>query len=85
MRKGITGAKNSLDLDIKKNLRHLKVYTSAPLAVGWGISTPEHIQDLPIEADIAIIGSKTLDVYHERKDLLDVRDFIKNVVASCRP
>ncbi len=85
MRKGITGAKNSLDPDIGKNLRHLKEFTSAPLAVGWGISTPEHIRDLPIEADIAIIGSKTLDVYNERKNLLDVREFIKNLVTACRP
>jgi tryptophan synthase alpha subunit len=55
MRKGITGAKENLDPNLEKNLQSIKQFLNCPIAVGWGISTPEHIRNLPGEADIAII------------------------------
>ena len=80
MRKSVTGAKNALDPELQINLQNLKKYIHTPIAVGWGISTPKHIQSLPREVDIAIVGSQTLDVYNARFSLEDVRDYIGEMV-----
>ena len=84
MRKGVTGAKNNLDPDIEKNLQYIETYMKIPLAVGWGISTPGHIRDLPMEAHTAIVGSKTTDVYNLNKNLRDVDIYITKMVKACK-
>ncbi len=84
MRKGITGAKETLDANLEKNLQYIKQFLPCPIAVGWGISTPEHIRDLPMEADIAVIGSKTTDIYNAHKSLLDVENYTKSIIKACK-
>ena len=82
MRKGITGAKATLDPDLDRNIQSLQKYFSCPIAVGWGISTPEHIRDLPPAADIAIIWSKTTDIYNMRQSLEDVRQYATSMIEA---
>lgn len=84
MRKGITGAKTDLDPELRKNLWYVKQFLDCPIAVGWGISTPEHIVHLPEEADIAIIGSKTLDIYNVKNSLEDVKNYIALLAQACK-
>lgn len=43
-------------------LQRVRKYVTLPLAVGFGISKPEHIQALRGQADIAVIGSALLTV-----------------------
>ena len=83
MRKSVTGAKQTIDPNLENNLQHVQTFTKAPLAVGWGISTPEHIRALPKEASIAIVGSKTFDVFNERKSLEDVEKYIRTLATVC--
>lgn len=61
-RQGITGAKATLDPAIKTNLQQIKKYFTIPVAVGFGISKKEHVQQLRNAADIAIIGSAVIDI-----------------------
>ena len=84
MRKGITGAKEKLDENLGKNLQYIKQFLTCPIAVGWGISTPEHIRNLPQETDIAIIGSKTTDIYNTRKSLEDVENYTKSIIRALK-
>lgn len=84
MRKGITGAKETLDANLEKNLQYIKQYLSCSIAVGWGISTSEHVRDLPQEADIAIIGSKTTDIYNAHKSLMEVENYAKSIIKACK-
>lgn len=84
MRKGITGAKDTLDINLEKNIQYVKQLLFCPIAVGWGISTPDHIRDLPQEADIAIIGSKTTDIYNVHKSLVDVENYTKSIIKACK-
>lgn len=81
-RQGITGAKKSLNSDLASYLRTVRTYFKIPLAVGFGISTPEHLQALRGNADIAIVGSAMIDIINssEKKDMLTkVRSFIKSL------
>lgn len=54
---GITGERNSLPPDIDSNLKQIKELTDKPVCVGFGISTPQHVQQLLGKADGAIVGS----------------------------
>jgi tryptophan synthase alpha subunit len=62
-RKGTTGVKAELDSELNLHLRELKKYFKIPIAVGFGISKPEHIKSLKGKADIAVIGSACLNAY----------------------
>jgi tryptophan synthase alpha chain len=56
-RTGITGEQRDLAQDLKEFLQRLRSYTKAPIAVGFGVSRPEHIQAVWQEADAAVVGS----------------------------
>jgi tryptophan synthase alpha chain len=54
---GITGTRASLESDAEQLVRRLRRYTKLPIAVGFGISTPEHFTAVGEFADAAVIGS----------------------------
>lgn len=54
---GITGERAELPPDIAANVRALKGLTQTPVCVGFGISKPQHVQQLSSVADGAIVGS----------------------------
>jgi tryptophan synthase alpha chain len=56
-RTGVTGERQELAGDLSDFLRTLRSFTNSPIAVGFGISRPEHLQTVWQEADGAIVGS----------------------------
>jgi len=54
---GITGARDELPPELNDQLRELRTRTNLPLAVGFGISKPEHVDILRDVADGVIVGS----------------------------
>ncbi|HVT96174.1 MAG TPA: tryptophan synthase subunit alpha, partial [Acidobacteriaceae bacterium] len=56
-RTGITGAQKSLASDAEHLVRRLRRFTRLPIAVGFGISTPEQFATVGEFADAAAIGS----------------------------
>lgn len=54
---GITGTKSSSEGDMKSAVTRLKRATSLPVAVGFGIKTPEQAAATARFADAAVIGS----------------------------
>jgi len=55
--RGITGARDALPADLVDNITTLKSLTSVPVAVGFGISKPEHARAVARIADGVIVGS----------------------------
>jgi tryptophan synthase alpha chain len=55
--RGITGEREALPEDLAANLAELKSLTDVPVAVGFGISRPEHARVVALEADGVIVGS----------------------------
>ena len=81
-RQGITGVRESLDPKIVSYLKKLKKYFSISIAVGFGISKKEHIAVLAPHADIAVVGSKLIDVINKSKKLdleRNVKSFINGL------
>jgi tryptophan synthase alpha chain len=58
---GVTGARTEVGAELPALLARLRERTDAPLAVGFGISTPEQAGDVAKLADGVIIGSALID------------------------
>lgn len=64
---GVTGARASLPADIIKNLRKLKSLSGKPVAVGFGVSTPDQAAALARHADGVIVGSAIVKIIEGKK------------------
>src|SRR5436190_5683092 len=56
-RTGVTGEQQQLADDLKQFLQRLRSLTKLPIAVGFGVSRPEHVHAIWQEADAVAVGS----------------------------
>lgn len=56
-RTGVTGARQQLAADARDLVSRLRRYTKLPIAVGFGVSTPQQFAEIGKFADAAVIGS----------------------------
>ncbi len=56
-RTGVTGERDSLADEIQSKVSAICQYTDMPIAVGFGISTPEHVSEIARYADAVVVGS----------------------------
>jgi len=69
---GVTGARAILPTDVHLFIQRVKDYTKEyrlPLAVGFGISTPEHITELIDFVDGVVIGSALVKLIDQHSEL----------------
>ncbi len=62
---GITGAKLTDKADVEKKVREIRGYTKTPVAVGFGIATPEDAREVARIADGVIVGSALVKLIAE--------------------
>ena len=58
---GITGSGSSSGQAIQTALQALRKYTDLPIAVGFGIKTPEQAAEIARHADAAVVGSALVE------------------------
>jgi len=56
-RAGVTGARSDVSAEAERLVTRLRAFSDLPVAVGFGISTPEHVRDVWRYADAAVVGS----------------------------
>jgi len=56
-RAGVTGARSNVSEEAEKLVRRVHCFSSLPVAVGFGISTPEQVKDVLRYADAVVVGS----------------------------
>jgi tryptophan synthase alpha chain len=61
-RVGITGKQQSMTTDAAALVARIRRWTTLPVAVGFGISTPEHVAQVAEFADVAVIGSAIVEL-----------------------
>lgn len=89
---GTTGERSQVRDSLLDQLRWLRQETTLPLAVGFGISQPEHVQSLKGLADGAIVGSaivRQLQTVADGKATVDsachsASQLSREMVAACR-
>ena len=65
-RTGITGARDELPKELLKESRRLRRKLSQPLAVGFGISTPDQVAAVARVSDGVVVGSALVELIEER-------------------
>ncbi len=62
---GVTGTAKPKVSDIQRDVRRIRAITDLPVAVGFGISTPEQARDIAPHADGIVIGSAVVRLIEE--------------------
>jgi len=88
---GVTGARKALPKEVKQVVARARAASKGriPLAVGFGISKPQHVREvLDCGADAAIVGSAFVDLIvryknNKRMMLNELDRFAKSLKAAC--
>src|SRR5262249_20449056 len=67
-RTGVTGARESLSDAARPLVQAARAVTSLPLALGFGISRPEHVAELSDQVDAVVVGSAIVDLIARNAD-----------------
>jgi tryptophan synthase alpha chain len=89
---GITGAKLPNLADVSKNVEKIRKVTHVPVAVGFGVATPEDVAKVAAIADGVIVGSaivKQIAAYGQKPEMVKhVAEFVrslKNAMRAAQP
>ena len=86
---GVTGARTTLPTHLRDFIQRVYDYTKdfgLPLAVGFGISTPEHVAELTNYVDGVVVGSallKLIDQHIELEQINAVQRYISSLHHAC--
>ena len=86
-RTGVTGEQRVLASDLKEFLQTLRSHTSSPIAVGFGVSQPDHVRAVWQEADAAIVGSsivKEIEQHIGKTDLVERVSAFAHWLKGCQ-
>lgn len=83
-RTGITGSRQDLAADARQLVERLRSFTSLPIAVGFGVSRPEHVAEVGEFADAAVIGSAIVSLI-EQSEPKDAPARIAGFIQGLRP
>ena len=73
-RLGVTGVRDSLATDVSALVQRVRAQSSLPVALGFGISSPEHVAQACASADAAVVGSALVNVIAQHGASPDVAD-----------
>jgi tryptophan synthase alpha chain len=85
---GVTGVREKLSADLEPAVRRIREISKKPVAVGFGISTPEQAKEVSRFADGIIVGSAIVKIIIEdgagKEDMIRrVGFFITSLAAAC--
>ena len=85
-RTGITGARKQMTGDAQNLVRRIRKFTKLPVAVGFGISTPEQFAAVGRFANAPVVGSAIVEVIERNpgKEAESVAQFINQLLAVGR-
>ena len=83
-RTGVTGAQKQIPADAQSLVKRLRKYTKLPIAVGFGISTPEQFAAVGRYADAAVVGSAIVETIERNrgKEAQSVAEFVGKLVSG---
>ena len=65
---GVTGSRQAIGAEVDSLLGRIRAMTSTPLALGFGLSKPEHLASLRGKVDAAAVGSALLEAIGKAED-----------------
>jgi tryptophan synthase alpha chain len=80
---GVTGARSSLHADLEAFIQRVRAHTTIPLAVGFGISTPEQTAAVGKLADGVIVGSALVNAVDDASEKPEAAaSFTKSLMSA---
>ena len=87
-RTGVTGAQQSVSVELPEMIAKIREVTDLPVCVGFGISTPEHVRAICPFADGVVVGSALVDLIGQNgndPELLNrVREYAKSLKQATK-
>lgn len=78
-RTGVTGVRAELPEDLHELLDRIRARTDQPIAVGFGVSRPDHVRQIGEWCDAAVVGSAVVNLIANSG-----RDSVENVARFVR-
>jgi tryptophan synthase alpha chain len=86
-RLGVTGARDTVASGARDMVRRIRGVTDLPLALGFGISRPEHVAEVGAYADAAVVGSSLValiaDAGGSPELVPRVEEYVRSLRAAC--
>ena len=81
---GVTGARGDLPSDLKSFVDRVRENSNAPLAVGFGISTPDQVAEVSKVAEGVVVGSAIISAIDSAasKSPLERAKYLENYTSS---
>ena len=82
-RTGVTGARRQMPEDASGLVKRIRRFTTLPVAVGFGISTPEQFKSVGKFAEGAVIGSAIVQLIEQNpgREAPAVAEFVRRLLA----
>jgi tryptophan synthase alpha chain len=83
-RTGITGTRQEVAGDAQSLVKRLRGFTKLPIAVGFGVSTPEQFAEVGHFADAAVIGSAIVQRIEQNsgREAAAVSEFLQSLTSQ---
>jgi tryptophan synthase alpha chain len=79
-RLGVTGARDRVATGAEALVRRIRTHTTLPIALGFGISRPDHVAEVGQYADAAVVGSSLVTLIAEVGASPDLIDRVESYV-----
>ena len=83
-REGVTGVRDDVAASLGNQLAQIRQVSSLPIAVGFGISTPQLARTAAKHADAVVVGSAIVDLIAKegRQSIAKVSSFAKTIASA---
>jgi tryptophan synthase alpha chain len=79
-RLGVTGVRDTLADGAEAMVRRIRAASTLPIALGFGISKPEHVREVGRWADAAVVGSALVNVIADASASADLNERVGEYV-----
>ena len=79
-RLGVTGVRDEVADGAEEMVRRIRAVSDLPVALGFGISRPEHVREVGQWADAAVVGSALVNVIAEAGASADLNTRVEEYV-----
>ena len=83
-REGVTGMQKTVAASIGAKVAAIRRLTKVPVAVGFGISTPEQAREVALNADAVVVGSAIVNQIAKGRDAKSVARFVAPMVKAVK-
>jgi tryptophan synthase alpha chain len=82
-RTGVTGARKDMSDDARALVKRIRKFARIPVAVGFGISTPEQFAAVGKFAEAAVVGSAIVEIVEQNpgREAACVAEFVRRLLA----